>query len=98
MVASQANNTEQSQICASQQYFWHMMIETEWKDMRRTNSPRDIFIRYDNCFQLNLGETCFLCNEGELKIIGGNDKHHHEKIAAIRGFQLHSSGLRVQRL
>ena len=28
---------------------------------------------------MNLDETCFLCNEGELKIIGGNNKPRHEK-------------------
>ena len=28
---------------------------------------------------MNLDETCFLCNEAELKIIGGNDKACHEK-------------------
>ena len=28
---------------------------------------------------MNLDETCFLCNEGELKIIGDNDKPRHGK-------------------
>ena len=55
------------------------MIEAEWEDMRRTNSPRDIFIRYTHYFQLNFDETCFLCNEGELRIIGDNNKPRHEK-------------------
>ena len=79
VVSAQATTTERSQICVSQQYRWHMMIEAEWGDMRRTNSPCDIFIRYAHCFQLNLDETCFLCNEGELKIIGDNDKPCHDK-------------------
>ena len=74
------------------------MIEAEWEDLRRTNSPRDIFIRYAHYFQLNLDETCFLCNEGKLRIIGDNDKPRHEKNSAIRGFQLQSSGLGVQRV
>ena len=56
-----------------------MMIEAECEDMRRTNSPRDIFIPCAHYFQLNLDETCFLCNEGELKIIGDNDKPRHDK-------------------
>ena len=56
-----------------------MMIEAEWEDMRQTNSPHDIFIRYAHYFQLNLDETCFLCNKGELKIIGDNDKPRHDK-------------------
>ena len=42
------------------------------------NSPRDIFIRYAHYFQMNLDETCFLFNECELKIIGGNDKPHRK--------------------
>ena len=45
MVTAQATTTEQSQICVSQHYRWHMMIEAEWEDLRRTNSPRDIFIQ-----------------------------------------------------
>ena len=53
-----------------------MMIATKWEDMRRKNAPRDIFIRYAHYFQLNLDETCFLCNEGELKIIGDNDMQY----------------------
>ena len=65
-------------VCVSQQYRWHMMIEAEWEDMWQTNSPRDIFICYAHYFQLNLDETCFLCNEGELNIIGDNDKPHHD--------------------
>ena len=51
----------------------------EWGDLRWKNSPCDIFIRYAHYFQLNLDETCFLCNEGELRIIGGNDKPCHDK-------------------
>ena len=43
------------------------------------NSPHDIFIRYAHYIQLNLDETCFLYNEGELKIIGDNDKPCHDK-------------------
>ena len=56
-----------------------MMIEAEWENMQQTNSSRDIFICYAHYFQLNLDETCFLCNEGELKIIGDNDKPRHDK-------------------
>ena len=62
VVAAQAKTTERIHICVSQQYRWHMMIEAEWEDMRRKNSPCDIFIRYAHYFQLNLDETCFLCN------------------------------------
>ena len=78
VVTDQATTTELSQICVSQQYFWHIMIEVEWEDLRRTNSPRDIYISYAHYFQLNLNENSFLCNEGELRIIGGNDKRRFE--------------------
>ena len=56
--------------------------------MRRTNSPRDIFIRYAHYFQLNLDETCLLCNEGELRIISDNDKPRHEKNCSNSGFSI----------
>ena len=56
--------------------------------MRRTNSPRDIFIRYAHYFQLNLDETCFLCNEGELKIIGDNYKPCHDKNCSNSRFSI----------
>ena len=56
--------------------------------MRRTNSPRDIFIRYAHFFQLNLDETCFLCNEGELKIIDDNDKPRHDKNCSDSRFSI----------
>ena len=79
VVADQAKTTEQSQICVPQHYCWHMMIEAEWEDLRRKNPPHDIFIRYDHYFQLNLDENCFLCNGGELKNIGVNDKPHQKK-------------------
>ena len=54
VVSDQATTTERSHICLSQKYRCHMMIEAEWEDMRQKNSPRDIFIRYDHYFQLNL--------------------------------------------
>ena len=44
VVSAQAKTIEISQICVSQQYRWHMMIEAEWGDLRQTNSPRDIFL------------------------------------------------------
>ena len=65
-----------------------MMIEEEWGDLHHTNSPCDIFICYAHYFQLNLDETCFLFNEGELKIIGGNDKTCHDKIFSDLRFSI----------
>ena len=46
VVSDQATTTERSQICVSQHHRWHMTIEGEREDMRRKNSPRDIFIRH----------------------------------------------------
>ena len=48
-------------------------------DLRHKNSPRDIFIPDVHYFQLNMDETCFFCNEGELRNIGDNDKPRHDK-------------------
>ena len=55
------------------------MIEAEWEDLHKTNSPCNIFICYAYYFQLNLYETCFLFNEGELNIIDIIDKTRHDK-------------------
>ena len=35
-----------------------------------------------------MDETCFLCNEGELKIIGGNDKPRHNKNCSDSWFSI----------
>ena len=78
VVTYQSTTTEQSHICVTQQYRSHMMIEAKWGDLWRTNSPRDFF-SFDHYFELNLDETSFLCNQGELTIIGCNDQPHHDK-------------------
>ena len=88
MVSYQAMTTELSHICVSQQYCWHTMIEAEREDMRQANSPRDVFICYSRYFQLNLDETCFLCNEGELSVIGDNDKPRHKKNCSDSRFSI----------
>ena len=49
--------------------------------------PCDIFNRFDHYFQLNLDETSFLCNEGELNVLGRKEKSRHEKIAVNQGFK-----------
>ena len=54
VIKSQATTTERLQICVSQQYRWHMMIEEEWEDLRRTNSPCSNFTRFAHYFQLSL--------------------------------------------
>ena len=57
-----------------------MMIEAEWEDLRRKNSPHDIFNRFDHYFKFNLDETCFHCYEGELKVLGSKDKPAMKKV------------------
>ena len=37
---------------------------------------------------MNLDETCFLCNEGELRIIGDNDKPRHGKNCSDSRFSI----------
>ena len=88
MVSDQATTTERSQICVSQQYRWHMMLEAQWEDLRLKNSPRDIFICFANYFQLDLDETSFLCNEGELRVVGGNNKPRHDKNCSDSSFSI----------
>ena len=82
----QATTTEKSHICVSQQYRLHMMIEAEWEYMQWKNLLRDIFNRFSRYFQLNLDETSFLCNAGELKVIWSKDKPTTTKIAVNKGF------------
>ena len=63
------------------------MIEVEWEDLQWTISPRDIFTRFYHYFQFNLDEIYFLCNKGELNVIGSKDKPAMAKISATKGFQ-----------
>ena len=77
-IKSQATTTERSHICVSQQYCWHIMIEEQLENLRQTNSPHDIFTRFAHYFQLNLDETCFLCNQSDLKVLRSKDKLRHE--------------------
>ena len=64
------------------------MIESEWEDLRRTNPPRDILNRFDHYFQLNLDEKCFLCNEGELKVLWRKDRPRHDKNCSDSRFSI----------
>ena len=84
--------TEQSQIFVSHQYHWNIIIYAEWEDLRRKKSPCDIFICYAHLFQLNLNETCLLCNESELKIICGNDKPANKKLQWFEVFNYSTLG------
>ena len=48
VVKAHKTTTELSHICVPQQYRWNMMIEAEWEDLQQTNSPCDIFTRFDH--------------------------------------------------
>ena len=65
-----------------------MIIEAEWEGLRHTNSPQDTFILYSHYFRLNLDETCFLYNEGELKVVGANDKTCHKQNCSYSRFSI----------
>ena len=43
------------------------------------NIPCSLFVALHKFFQLNLDETCFLCNDGELRILGDGEKPRHDK-------------------
>ena len=79
VIKYQETSTEGLQICVSQQYCWHMMIQAEWEDLRQKNSSCDIFTRFTHYFQLNFYETYFVCNQGQIKVIGSKYKPRHEK-------------------
>ena len=79
VVTAQSTTTERSQINREQQLRWHFLIESEWEFMRNSNLPSPLFDTLHEHFQLNLDETCFMCNDGILKIIGAAEKRHHDK-------------------
>ena len=70
VVSAQATTTERSQINVEQQLRWHYLIENEWDYLRKNNEPVSQFISLQEHFQLNLDESCFVCNDGVLKILG----------------------------
>ena len=88
VVTAQLTTSERSHVTIGQQYRWHMMIEGEWEELRRTNVPRVLFQRLAPYFQLNLDETCFLCNDGILRIVGDKERRHHDKNVADGRFSI----------
>ena len=76
----QATTTERSQINLEQQLCWHFLIESEWDFQRRSNVLPPNFDDLHHHFMLNLDETCFMCCEGVLRIIGSADKNITIKI------------------
>ena len=70
----------------SQQYCWHMMIESEGDDLWQKNSPRDVAAPFSCYFQLDMDETSFLFYKGELKILGRKDNLRHENNSVTQVF------------
>ena len=79
VVTAQSTTTERSQINCEQQLRWYVLIKSEWDFMRNANKLSTLFDNLHEHFQLNLDESCFMCNDGILKIIGSKDKKHHDK-------------------
>ena len=79
IVTAQATTTERCQVNTRQQFRWHYMIESEWEHLRQVNQPTPSFINLHPHFQLNLDESCFMCSEGNLRIIGDAARKHHDK-------------------
>ena len=79
IISASSTTTERCQINREQQLRWHFLIEAEWEYLRKNNLPEALFLSLREHFQLNLDESCFVCNDGILKIIGDGDKRHHDK-------------------
>ena len=48
----------------------------------KVNTPTGAFNSVQEYFQLNFDESCFICNDGVLKIIGNKDQKRHDKNAS----------------
>ena len=78
VIAAQSTTSERSQISISQQYRWHCLIDFCWRDLHRKNAnPPGLFTHLAPFFQVNLDETCFMCSEGTLKILGDSQRKKH---------------------
>ena len=79
VVTAQSTTTERSQVNKSGQVRWFVMVEGEWKLLEKLNLPCDSFRELRTHFQLNLDESCFMCSDGELKIMGDAERQKHDK-------------------
>ena len=78
-VLAQTTTTERSQINVNQQLCWHFMIDAEWEHLRKVNTPSEKFVSLQEHFQFNIDESCFMCSDSVLKIIGDGSKKKHDK-------------------
>ena len=79
VVDEHGKTTWRSHISVAQQYCQSCLIESEWKEMRRKNLPPALFEKLFPHFMHNLDETCLMCSNGVLKVIGDRDRKHHDK-------------------
>ena len=79
IVTAQATTTEHCSINRDQQLRWHYLIEAEWENLRNINLPTPLFNSLHAHFQINIDETCFMCSEGNLKIVGDAKRRRHDK-------------------
>ena len=79
IITAQATTSERCQINTKQQFRWHFLIESEWAHLRTVNQPTDAFRPVHAHFQVNIDETCFMCCDGVLRILGDGEKKHHDK-------------------
>ena len=80
VVAAQAKTTEIYQINVEQKYRWHCLIESEWNELCFKNLPPDIFEKLFPHFMRNLDDTCMMCSNGVMKVMGDIDRNQDKNI------------------
>ena len=83
MITVQITITGRSQINIAQQQRWYYLIQEEWAYQATVNQPEIDFKLVRAHFQPNVDESCFICDDGILKILGDKGKKHHDKTNAF---------------
>ena len=83
IVKAQATTTKRTAITVTQQYRWHMMIESCYAELRQHNTglckhSGKTFGEVIEHFIWGGDETCLLASAGDVHIIGDKDKKKHE--------------------
>ena len=75
VITAQSITSERSQVSICKQYWWHILIENLWEDLRKKNkSPPGEFVKKAHYFQINLDESCFIASEGTLKVLADSER------------------------
>eukprot|EP00957_Ditylum_brightwellii_P076712 5830771-Ditylum_brightwellii.AAC.1 len=69
--------------CCQGNFFWYCLIDFVWEDMTTINTPVSECVCLCKHFQIYIDETCFMCNDGNPKIVGGGLCGHHDKLSLI---------------